>query len=73
MSDPAAAEFAPDRCPLCHGLNGCAMEAARASGEPQPPCWCTRAGFSAELLARVPEAARRRACICTACAHRSAT
>ncbi|MDH5205717.1 MAG: cysteine-rich CWC family protein [Hylemonella sp.] len=58
----------PTRCPLCGQSNGCANEAARATGQPQPPCWCTRAEFSAELLARVPPSARRRACICQACA-----
>ncbi|MDT7929092.1 cysteine-rich CWC family protein [Tepidimonas sp.] len=47
--------------------NGCALVRARTSGEPQPPCWCTRAPFSAELLARIPAAARGKACVCAAC------
>lgn len=63
----------PARCPLCGGPNGCAMEAARAGGQPQPPpCWCTQATFAPALLARVPEDARRRACICAACARSAA-
>jgi len=63
---PAAVD--PTRCPLCGGPNTCAMETARATGQPQPPCWCTQVNFSAELLARVPPEAQRRACICARCA-----
>ena len=37
-------------------------------GDPGQPCWCVAASFSDELLARVPPAARGRACICAACA-----
>ncbi len=59
----------PGRCPLCGGSNGCAMEAQRATGQAQPPCWCTRVEFSEALLAQVPEAARRKACICERCAR----
>jgi hypothetical protein len=58
----------PSRCPLCGAGNGCAMVRQRATGQPQPPCWCTQATFAPELLARVPEAAQRKACICAACA-----
>jgi hypothetical protein len=68
----AAALPAADRCPLCGEPNRCAMELQMATGQPQPPCWCTRAGFSAELLAQVPPDARGRACICAACASRTA-
>ncbi len=63
---PAAVD--PTRCPLCGGPNACAMEIARATGEPQPPCWCTQVNFSAELLAQVPAPARHKACICKQCA-----
>jgi hypothetical protein len=45
------------------------MEVERATGEVQPPCWCTEVDFDAALLDRVPEPARRRACICPACAR----
>ncbi len=68
MTPQPTAPTDPDRCPLCGGPNGCAMQAERATGQPQPPCWCTRATFSEALLARVPEAARRKACICATCA-----
>lgn len=58
----------PCRCPLCGQPNACANEVARATGVPQPACWCTSVKFSAELLARVPPDAQRKACICAACA-----
>jgi hypothetical protein len=44
------------------------MEIERERGVPQGPCWCTQVDFGGELLARVPAAARERACICAACA-----
>ena len=59
----------PTRCPLCGGPNGCALEAQRATGQAQPPCWCTRVDFSAELLARVPPESQQKACICVRCAQ----
>lgn len=68
MRAAADVQADPGHCPLCGQPNRCAMEAARASGQPQPPCWCTTARFPPELLARVPEPARRLACICPACA-----
>lgn len=57
------------RCPLCGGPNGCAVA---ASGDFATPCWCRDVVFTPELLARVPEAARDRACICRPCAERGA-
>jgi hypothetical protein len=45
------------------------MEVERATGQAQPPCWCTQVDFSAELLARVPAPAQRLSCICAACAR----
>jgi hypothetical protein len=45
------------------------MERERATGVPQGPCWCRQVDFSADLLARVPEAARDRACLCPRCAR----
>jgi hypothetical protein len=59
----------PARCPLCGEPNDCRLcEPALANGS----CWCATAHFPGELLARVPEALRNRACICQACveAHR---
>jgi len=61
----------PCCCPLCGQPNACAGQIERQTGVAQPPCWCNQATFSAELLARVPEAARRKACICQACATHS--
>lgn len=58
-----------ERCPLCGQSNQCAMEVEKTTGEKQPPCWCTRVDFSADLLAQLPEEARGKACICEACAR----
>ena len=69
------AQVDPARCPLCGRPNGCRLAAAgftaaapaRADELPQEPCWCFSMRFPAALLARVPEHARNRACICRAC------
>jgi hypothetical protein len=58
-------------CPLCGKSNSCAMELASATGQAQPPCWCTEATFSAELLASIPDSLRNKSCICPACASTS--
>lgn len=63
--------FPPQLCPLCGEPNQCAMELERATGIPQSPCWCTQAQFSAELLNKIPEAARGVACLCAACVKAS--
>lgn len=68
-----APPFHPTFCPLCGKTNGCAMEAERLTGIPQGPCWCTQTHFPAELLARIPEPARGKACVCAACASRPAS
>ena len=62
-------ELSPTQCPLCGRLNRCAMEIARESGAEPGRCWCMDLDFSAELLAKVPAAAVRRACICEDCAR----
>lgn len=59
------------RCPLCGQPNQCAMEVERATGIPQPPCWCTQVDFSADLLDGVPLHARRKACVCRSCAEKA--
>ena len=59
-------------CPLCGQANRCAMEVAKESGQPQPPCWCTQVDFSRELIDQVPAVLQRQACICQACATRDA-
>ena len=58
----------PRCCPLCGQSNQCANEVERATGQSQPPCWCTGVDFARELLASVPPQAVARACICPACA-----
>ena len=54
----------PVRCPLCGDDNACGMAAGASA------CWCFTATIPPEVLARVPEPAQRRACICEACATR---
>lgn len=56
-------------CPLCGGPNACAPA---QSGQLDTPCWCRDVNFSAALLAKVPEPLRNKACICAACAAKSA-
>ena len=59
-------------CPLCDKPNQCAMEIAKATGQPQEPCWCVNALFTPELLAKLPEEAKGQACICANCAAEAA-
>ncbi|MFN7724124.1 MAG: cysteine-rich CWC family protein [Rubrivivax sp.] len=73
IKPPAAASHADlpisaSACPLCGQGNACQM----AAGGDVQSCWCQSAHFSTDLLARVPAAARGRACICAACAQASA-
>ena len=69
---PAPAPIDPTRCPLCGGDNRCAMELERATGQPQPPCWCVDTAFPPGLLAQLPAEAEGKACICAACVARFA-
>jgi hypothetical protein len=69
---PVALTVDPNQCPLCGQSNQCAGEVERVTGVKQPPCWCNQVAFEAELLSRVPQEARRKACICAACAQASA-
>lgn len=55
----------PTRCPLCGMPNGCAMAAGGDGAE----CWCMNVELGAEVLARIPDAARDKACVCAACAR----
>ncbi len=57
----------PSRCPLCGVPNGCAAAAGVNAAE----CWCMKVEITAELLARVPEAAREKACVCAECVRRA--
>ena len=55
----------PSRCPLCGVANSCVM----ADGaEPGTPCWCTSLSIPRETLAKIPEEALNKACICRNCA-----
>ncbi|MDR0276128.1 MAG: cysteine-rich CWC family protein [Burkholderiaceae bacterium] len=58
----------PARCPLCGQPNGCAMQTAKATGQPQPPCWCAQVQIDHATLAALPPQAIGRACLCRACA-----
>jgi len=64
----AAVTVEPNVCPLCGKPNQCAMEAARASGLPAGPCWCSEVTIEAAVLARIAEPARAKVCMCAACA-----
>jgi len=67
LSSPAR-NIDPRICPLCGLSNQCANEVERETGVPQGPCWCTTAVFAPTLLARIPDDARRLACVCARCA-----
>jgi prepilin-type N-terminal cleavage/methylation domain-containing protein/prepilin-type processing-associated H-X9-DG protein len=54
----------PSQCPLCGGANKCQLCSPAAH---KGPCWCAHFEMPAELLARVPENFRNRACICRDC------
>ncbi len=56
--------FDPAICPLCGGPNDCQLCTLAAH---KCPCWCASLEIPSELLARVPEALRNRACICHKC------
>ena len=53
-------------CPRCGGPNECAMASSAVASE--APCWCTRASFSAALLASLAPGARGTVCLCARCA-----
>lgn len=59
--------FNPAECPLCGNANGCQLcSPVVYKGQ----CWCAHEDIPAELLARVPEAFRNRACICRSCVEK---
>ena len=59
--------FNPARCPLCGGPNNCQFTAPVAR---HSHCWCAHEEIPAELLARVSENFRHRACICRSCVEK---
>jgi prepilin-type N-terminal cleavage/methylation domain-containing protein/prepilin-type processing-associated H-X9-DG protein len=56
--------FNPRQCPLCGQANECRL---CSPGLSKAACWCFSVEIPAELLARVPENLRDRACICRPC------
>ena len=54
----------PAECPLCGEPNACQLCSPAAY---KGRCWCAHEEMPAELLARVPEKFRSRACICQKC------
>lgn len=56
------------RCPLCGASNQCVMAGSPGAADPSLPCWCTQTTIDRAQLARIPAAARNRACLCPACA-----
>ena len=59
--------FDPAKCPLCGGLNRCLLASSVAY---KGPCWCAQEEIPEELLARVPETLRNRACVCRGCVEK---
>jgi prepilin-type N-terminal cleavage/methylation domain-containing protein/prepilin-type processing-associated H-X9-DG protein len=57
----------PDKCPLCGAANECQICSPAAY---KGSCWCARVGIPGELLTRVPENFRNRACICRDCVEK---
>ena len=43
------------RCPICHELNVCAIEKAKATGTKSERCWCMDAVFTPAVMDQVPE------------------
>ena len=66
--ETAATTIDTTRCPLCGEENRCAMETARETGQPQPPCWCMAADFGKAPFGALPPASRGKACMCARCA-----
>lgn len=52
-------------CPLCGGDNACAMTLDSDGAE---QCWCMHVAVSPQVLARVPDELKNKACLCQACA-----
>jgi len=65
MNQPQA--FNPAQCPLCQDVNECLLCSPVAY---KGQCWCRQEDIPAELLARVPEHLRNRACLCRSCVEK---
>jgi prepilin-type N-terminal cleavage/methylation domain-containing protein/prepilin-type processing-associated H-X9-DG protein len=57
----------PSQCPLCGTANECQICSPAAH---KGQCWCARVEIPGELLTRVPENFRNRACICRPCVEK---
>ena len=64
MTSNDAAMIDPAKCPLCGQPNECQLCTVAAY---KGACWCAQLEIPGELLARVPEEFRNRACICRKC------
>ncbi len=62
---PPPAPLREPLCPQCGGANHCVPA---ASGRFDQPCWCTRVSIDRDVLERLPDAAKGRACLCPRCA-----
>ena len=67
MTENSITDVNQRACPMCNGDNNCESEDAKAEGRPENPCWCRNYKFTEEVLARIPEAAQGKACICEGC------
>jgi len=52
-----------NRCPLCGGLNSCAV----IEGKPIDECWCKAVKIPQALLEKVPAELRGKVCVCQTC------
>ena len=59
--------FNPAECPLCGAANECQLCSPHVF---KGQCWCAHEEIPSELLARVPENLRNRACICKLCVEK---
>lgn len=62
----AMSELRTDRCPLCGAENDCAV--VRCGTATCADCWCAGITIADDVLARIPAAARDKACLCRRCA-----
>lgn len=65
MSHPQP--YNPARCPLCGQANECLLCSPVAY---KGQCWCMQQEIPADLLERIPENYRNRACICRSCVEK---
>nr|WP_239618554.1 cysteine-rich CWC family protein [Cohnella mopanensis] len=56
----------PSRCPLCGEDNHC----GNLAGLPHGACWCSQIEFPREILKRIPDEQRGKACVCRACVEK---